>query len=57
VERDVSVVGGRLPVVLEGLSDVAWAELEHAYGSAADVAELIRALRATHRGGDWGIGN
>jgi hypothetical protein len=32
--------------MLEGLSDVAWAELEHAYGSAADVPDLIRALRA-----------
>ncbi|GID96595.1 hypothetical protein Adi01nite_60070 [Amorphoplanes digitatis] len=35
-----------LPLVLEGLSGVAWAELEHAYGSAADVPDLIRALRA-----------
>jgi HEAT repeat protein len=32
--------------MLERLSDVAWAELEHAYGSAADVPDLIRALRA-----------
>jgi hypothetical protein len=32
--------------MLEGLSDVGWAQLEHAYGSAADVPDLIRALRA-----------
>jgi HEAT repeat protein len=32
--------------MLEGLSDVPWAGLEHAYGSAADVPDLIRALRA-----------
>ena len=32
--------------MLEGLPDVPWAELEHAYGSAADVPDLIRALRA-----------
>jgi HEAT repeat len=37
---------GMLPVVLEGLSDVAWAGLEHAHGSAADVPGLLRALRA-----------
>src|SRR5690349_20464965 len=30
--------------MLAGLSHVAWAELEHAYGSAADVPHLIRAL-------------
>lgn len=32
--------------MLERLSEVAWAELEHAYGSAADVPDLIRGLRA-----------
>jgi len=42
----MSVGRGRLLLVLEGLSVVAWAELEHAYGSAADVPDLIRALRA-----------
>lgn len=40
------MVGATFPVMLEGLSHVAWAELEHAYGSAADVPDLIRALRA-----------
>jgi HEAT repeat protein len=43
----VSVVSARVRVMLEGLSDVAWSELEHAYGSAADVPDLIRALRAS----------
>ncbi|MET8151308.1 hypothetical protein ACIBSW_31825 [Actinoplanes sp. NPDC049668] len=33
--------------MLEGLDGVAWAGLEHAYGSAADVPDLIRALRDT----------
>jgi HEAT repeat protein len=32
--------------VLEGLDAVDWAALEHAYGSAADVPELIRSLRS-----------
>ncbi|RAY13725.1 hypothetical protein DPM19_18870 [Actinomadura craniellae] len=32
--------------MLKRLSNVAWAGLEHAYGSAADVPDLIRALRA-----------
>jgi HEAT repeat protein len=32
--------------VLEGLSQVPWAALEHAYGSASDVPDLIRALRS-----------
>jgi len=31
--------------MLEGLGAVDWAALEHAYGSAGDVPELIRALR------------
>ena len=32
--------------MLAGLSDVAWAELEHAYGPATDVPDLIRALQS-----------
>jgi hypothetical protein len=32
--------------MLEGLSRVAWVDLEHAYGSAADVPDLVRALRS-----------
>ncbi|MEV4141189.1 hypothetical protein AB0J72_54620 [Dactylosporangium sp. NPDC049742] len=31
---------------LERLGDVPWAELGHAYGSAADVPDLILALRS-----------
>jgi len=31
--------------MLESLDQIPWAELEHAYGSAEDVPELIRALR------------
>jgi tetratricopeptide (TPR) repeat protein len=30
--------------LMEGLDKVAWAELEHAYGSAADVPDLLRRL-------------
>ena len=30
--------------MLEGLSNVDWAKLEHAYGPAEDVPDLIRAL-------------
>ena len=30
--------------MLQGLDDVPWAELEHAYGSAADVPDLLRKL-------------
>jgi hypothetical protein len=30
--------------VLEGLDEIDWAQLEHAYGSARDVPQLIRAL-------------
>jgi hypothetical protein len=30
--------------VLQGLDAVPWAELEHAYGSAADVPDLLRKL-------------
>src|SRR5262245_18811798 len=43
----VSVSGAchSLRGMLEGLGAVDWAALEHAYGSAGDVPELIRALR------------
>ena len=30
--------------MLKGLDDIPWAELEHAYGSAADVPDLLRKL-------------
>lgn len=30
--------------MLEGLDDIPWTELEHAYGSASDVPDLIRKL-------------
>ena len=30
--------------MLQGLNDVPWADLEHAYGSAADVPGLLRKL-------------
>ena len=33
--------------MLEGLDAIPWAELEHAYGPAADVPELIRALASS----------
>jgi hypothetical protein len=33
--------------VLAGLDEIDWAELEHAYGSADDVPDLIRALAST----------
>jgi hypothetical protein len=32
--------------MLEGLGEIDWVVLEHAYGSASDMPELIRALRA-----------
>jgi hypothetical protein len=32
--------------MLEGLSQVPWAALEHAYGSASDVPDLIRTRRS-----------
>lgn len=44
---DVPSVPDRLPAgvdVLAGLSDVAWARLEHAHGPADDVPDLLRAL-------------
>lgn len=34
----------KLPLVFEGLDDIDWASLEHAYGSAEDVPEWIRGL-------------
>ncbi len=39
------------PIDLAGLNDVAWADLEHAHGSAADVPELLQAL--VDPSGDW----
>ncbi|WP_051836774.1 hypothetical protein [Streptomyces sp. NRRL WC-3742] len=32
---------------LDGLDDIDWAELSHAYGDAADVPELLRGLRSS----------
>lgn len=33
-----------MPIVFEGLDDIDWASLTHAYGSASDVPALLRAL-------------
>lgn len=38
-----SFIDGRL-IMLDGLDDIPWGELEHAYGVASDVPELIRSL-------------
>ena len=35
--------------MLEGLDEIDWANLEHAYGSAHDVPELLRALLASNK--------
>ncbi|MGI5158685.1 hypothetical protein [Microbispora sp. CA-102843] len=35
---------------LEGLDEIPWRKLEHAYGSARDVPKLLRALRSTSPG-------
>ena len=40
-----------VPIDLSGLDDVAWADLEHAHGSAEDVPDLLRALADPF--GDW----
>jgi hypothetical protein len=37
---------GRMVGVLEGLDDIAWDRLGHAYGAASDVPEQLRALRS-----------
>lgn len=47
----MSVVNARLHAtrerdVLAGLEEIRWEELEHAYGPAADVPDLLRALRS-----------
>ncbi|MET9914311.1 hypothetical protein ABZZ74_47725 [Streptomyces sp. NPDC006476] len=34
--------------MFEGLDDIDWASLEHAYGTAEEVPALLRALRSTH---------
>ncbi|MEV4174709.1 hypothetical protein [Nonomuraea sp. NPDC049709] len=36
--------------MFEGLHDIDWASMEHAYGSAHEVPELLLALRSTDRG-------
>ncbi len=40
-----------VPIDLSGLDDIAWADLEHAHGSADDVPDLLRALTDPY--GDW----
>jgi HEAT repeat len=41
--------------VLEGLDDVRWSELEHNYGSAEDVPDLLRALANPDQAADAGF--
>lgn len=50
----MSVVSARLHAmserdVLAGLEEIRWEELERAYGPAADVPDLLRALRSPLR--------
>jgi hypothetical protein len=46
-------------VVLDGLDDIHWSQLTHAYGSAADVPDLVRSLLSTdekqRRGAIWAL--
>ena len=39
----------RSPSMLDGLDAIDWEKLTHAYGSAADVPDMIRALRSPNR--------
>ena len=45
--------GGGAPLDLLDLDDGGWAQLEHAYGSAADIPALLRQLRSFPPGRDY----
>ncbi|GGQ25153.1 hypothetical protein BKA00_002522 [Actinomadura coerulea] len=46
----LSLSGGGEPITLTGLDDVDWSTLGHAYGSADDTPDILRALAANDEG-------
>lgn len=47
-ENVLSVPPGMVRIMFEGLDDIDWSLLEHAYGTAEEIPGLLRALRSPH---------
>ncbi|WP_067818957.1 hypothetical protein [Actinomadura kijaniata] len=52
LDRPASDGPSGIPVALPGLDDVGWPSLEHAYGSAEDTPDILRAMAANDEGWD-----